>query len=127
VFDDVIDVLTSNNRHSSLRYTNRVNPFSVVNLNASSGTDTVSIDSDTRLESDQIELTGEFQINEYRSSGYIDSVVEPVSFSVSANGELGLIDGAAIPFNATLNHPFAGLYDLDATIGADRSYKPAKG
>jgi hypothetical protein len=48
----------------------------------------------------------------------IDSLAEPITFSVSANGELGLAGGMTVPFEFSLNHPGAYSYTAQAIIGA---------
>jgi hypothetical protein len=105
-------------RDDRLRYTEKA---------SLSGTylETDYVTDNSYLDPNQSELTGTIGIWEYRSTrnngstAFIDSVVEPVTFSVSTNGELGLADGNVIPFTASLNHPYAHLYDVDVTVGTE--------
>lgn len=49
----------------------------------------------------------------------VDSLAEPITFSVSANGEVGLAGGMVVPYQLSLEHLKAYSYKVKATIGAD--------
>lgn len=58
---------------------------------------------------------GEFEARFY--SG-IDSLLEPITFSVAAKGKLGLAGGLTIPYQFSLNHPGALNYQAQVIVGA---------
>ncbi|MFT7259582.1 MAG: hypothetical protein ACI9MS_001444 [Glaciecola sp.] len=48
----------------------------------------------------------------------MDSMLEPITFSVAAQGEFGLAGGLTVPYQLSLNHPGAYNYQAQAVIGA---------
>ena len=62
------------------------------------------------------ELSGNIAFDFYPS---MDSIAEPISFSISANGEFGFVNGEVVPYQLSLNHPAASDYQLQAVIGEE--------
>ncbi len=62
------------------------------------------------------ELSGNLAFDFYPS---MDSIAEPISFSISANGEFGFVNGEVVPYQLSLNHPSAYDYQLQAVIGEE--------
>jgi hypothetical protein len=78
--------------------------------NVSTGNNRYGIDTSELRDENSGELMARKRIG-------VDAIIEPITFSVAANGEIGLAGGLTVPYQFNLNHPGAYNYQAEAVIG----------